>query len=197
MKKIILSIALISASLYAKSQDITGVFYDPRDDQEYETVILEFELEGGVLTEREWMTSNLNYEMEGSYCYKNYPEYCETYGQLYTWKAAQKACPTGWHLSLESEWTMITKKYGGSQQAAAEMKEGGESGLAFIMSGFGEADGLFIDIGVNGYYWNAKNSDRAVPGLITFHTGEDYFSDDDINTTHRNSIRCVKDREDL
>lgn len=188
-----ITLIILFASLWANAQDITGVFYDPRDGQEYETVILEFELEQGAIITREWFSSNLNYEKEGSYCYKNYPEYCESYGRLYSWQAAVNVCPSGWHLSTQEEWDLLTRKYGGIKIAAGEIKEGGDSGLNIIMAGFGEPDGTYIDIGVNGYYWNTPGINSKVPGLITFHTGEEYLSADQINETHRNSVRCVRD----
>lgn len=192
MKAIIFCL-LTSLSLSSISaQDLTAVFYDPRDGQEYETVILEFEIDGATIS-REWFTSNLNFEKEGSFCYKNYQEYCNSYGRLYAWQAAMDACPTNWHLSTEDEWNMLTTAYGGVRVAAAEIKEGGDSGLDIMMSGFGEHDGSFIDIGVNGYYWNTAELNGRIPGLITFHTGEEYLSSDQINETHRNSVRCVKD----
>ncbi len=31
-----------------------------------------------------------------------------SYGKLYSWQAAQKACPTGWHLPSDAEWTSLT-----------------------------------------------------------------------------------------
>lgn len=192
MKSLIIIVLLSFCKQFSLAQDLTGVFYDPRDGQEYETVILEFESDGVTLT-REWFTSNLNLEKEGSFCYKNYQEYCNTYGRLYTWPAAMDACPSGWHLSTVGEWELLTAKYGGIKLAAGEIKEGGDSGLDIIMAGFGEQDGSFIDIGVNGYYWNTPDIKSRVPGLITFHTGEEYLSSDQINETHRNSIRCVKD----
>ncbi|MEO9803040.1 MAG: FISUMP domain-containing protein [Reichenbachiella sp.] len=192
MKSLIMC-ALLSFHLNATfAQDLTGVFYDPRDGQEYETVILEYE-SNDITISREWFTANLNFEKEGSFCYKNYQEYCNTYGRLYNWTAAMDACPGGWHLSTQDEWDMLTKSYGGVRVAAAEIKEGGDSGLDILMAGFGESDGSYIDIGVNGYYWNTPEIKSQIPGLITFHTGEEYLSSDQINDTHRNSVRCVKD----
>ena len=192
MNKYILFITLLFISFHSLAQGISGVFYDSRDGKEYETVIMEFELAGGVSTTREWFASNLNFEMEKSYCYKNYSEYCDIYGRLYSWDAAREACPSDWHISTVNEWELLTNKYGGSKVAAGEMKEGGESELNIIMAGFGEQNGLYIDVGVNGYYWNTAKVGGYEPGLITFHTGEDYFSADQINQTHRNSVRCVK-----
>ncbi|WP_173475587.1 FISUMP domain-containing protein [Fibrobacter succinogenes] len=43
-----------------------------------------------------WMARNLNRDIGGSFCYDNDSLNCEKYGRLYTWKAAQNACPEGW-----------------------------------------------------------------------------------------------------
>lgn len=48
---------------------------------------------------RIWMAENLNEPTEDSFCYDDDPQNCEKYGRLYTFKAAQKACPAGWHLA--------------------------------------------------------------------------------------------------
>ncbi len=50
------------------------------------------------LGEQTWMIDNLNYATPNSWCYQNISSNCSTFGRLYTWDAAQKACPTGWHL---------------------------------------------------------------------------------------------------
>lgn len=50
-----------------------------------------------------WMAKNLNVNVEGSWCYDNDPANCEKYGRLYTWDAAMKACPSGWHLPSKEE----------------------------------------------------------------------------------------------
>lgn len=190
-KTAIFFLSLLAFSSYG--QEMTGVFFDPRDGQEYETIFIEMELEGGVKITKEWLGQNLNYDMdEGSYCYNNYEEYCDTFGRLYNWKAAVQACPAGWHLPTAEEINSLTKKHGGAKAAGGTFKEGGESGLNLIMAGFGEADGTFIDVGVNGYYWKQSVGGNG-PGLLTIHNGVDYFTDDSIDATHRNSIRCVKD----
>lgn len=73
---------------------------DTRDKQKYRTV---------TIADLEWMADNLNYQSEGSYCYKDDEEFCMAYGRLYTWNAAKGACPTGFrlptHQDFESLWT--------------------------------------------------------------------------------------------
>ncbi len=76
--------------------------------------------------------------------------------------------------------------------AGATFKEGGDSGINLLMAGFGEPNGAYIDVGVNGYYWKKTSMGSREPGVITIHNGVDYFTDDHINASHRNSVRCVK-----
>ncbi len=50
-----------------------------------------------------WMKENLNYETDESYCFDDSERECDKYGRLYTWSAAMKACPIGWHLPTLQE----------------------------------------------------------------------------------------------
>ncbi|MDD4178128.1 MAG: FISUMP domain-containing protein, partial [Bacteroidales bacterium] len=43
---------------------------------------------------------------------KTTPNY-QTYGVLYNWPAALTACPQGWHLPSDNEWTILTDYLGG------------------------------------------------------------------------------------
>lgn len=83
-----------------------GKLNDPREgDKQYETVVI-----NGV----EWMRKNLNYAYpktsetdSSSFCYGNNTDNCKTYGRLYTWEAAQNACPEGSHLPNAEEWKSL------------------------------------------------------------------------------------------
>lgn len=78
-------------------------FTDDRDGQSYSMV---------KIGEQVWMAENLNYagavdSDNGaalvSFCPDGDDRNCKKYGRLYTWEAAQKACPAGWHLPTAEE----------------------------------------------------------------------------------------------
>ncbi|HEU0051606.1 MAG TPA: FISUMP domain-containing protein [Longimicrobium sp.] len=102
------------------------IFIDPRDGNEYRTVVLP---DG-----RRWLAENLRFEIRdsdpGSYprlvesfpadphpradVLATNPEYdSRKYGRLYTWVAAQRAAPPGWHVPSAKEWKRLFNCYGG------------------------------------------------------------------------------------
>lgn len=72
-----------------------GTFTDSRDGQLYKTFSFKNALTGTPVT---WMAQNLNYKVLGSYAYDDKESHRKEFGLLYTWEAAKKACPKGWHL---------------------------------------------------------------------------------------------------
>src|SRR5580765_2696879 len=73
-----------------------------------------------------WMTSNLNLNIPGSYCYDNKKENCERYGRLYTWESARKGCillGKGWRLPTNDEWGALTALYGGAGADSNEIRK--------------------------------------------------------------------------
>ena len=65
-----------------------------------------------------WMAQNLNYNATGSVCYNNSADSCAKYGRLYNWTDALTACPSGWYLPSDAEWTVLTGFVGGATAAA-------------------------------------------------------------------------------
>ena len=154
------------------------------------------------------MAENLNYDANGSRCYKNNADSCAKYGRLYNWETALTACPAGTHLPTDKEWTTLVNYVGDSSTAGKKLKSTsgwnwndykGKSGngtndygFSALSSGVGY-DGEFIDVGNSGLWWSAT-------GL-----GEDYVWGRGINynfefvnryglrKTDLFSVRCVAD----
>jgi len=98
---------------------IPGEMTDARDGQTYQTV---------TLGDQTWLAQNLNYETDNSWCFQNDPANCETYGRLYNWEAAMNACPAGWHLPSDQEWSKLIKYLDPLSQPNAVLTESKTAG---------------------------------------------------------------------
>lgn len=192
MKKLLLVIIVFSSAIALNAQE-KKTFTDSRDGKTYKSVVIKIELEGGIFIEREWMAENLNYETEGSVCYKNYPAYCGKYGRLYNWVDAKTACPEGWHLSTQLEWQELMIGFGGYDKAGKALKVGGSTGLDILMAGFSNVEGQFSDITKTAHLWDAEIGDKRTAGLISIYADYDEVAHDVISARNMNSCRCVKD----
>jgi len=119
---------------------------------------------GVLIGNQTWMTSNLNYATENSYCYDDISSNCEKYGRLYTWSAAMEACPEGWHLPSKEDWhTLIT--YVGGENVAGDLlksqtgwsKNGnGVDAYSFTILPAGHYDNVgYIDEGTYANFWSS------------------------------------------
>lgn len=164
----------------SKSIDVEFVSFTDKDNKSYKVV---------KIGEQWWMAENLAYlpvvspSIEASaiapfyYVFdyqgtdvaaaKNSPSFV-TYGALYNWPAALAACPPGWHLPCDSEWTALTTFLGGEGVAGGKLKETGtthwnsqnaeatnEYGYAALPAGDRSYHGSFYSIGSYGYWWSS------------------------------------------
>jgi uncharacterized protein (TIGR02145 family) len=191
-----------------------SVLTDTRDGKTYKIV---------KLGEKIWMAENLNYEMrdsvmtnctgndpEGcdmgfpsiqppSWCNGNKKENCDKYGRLYTFKAAKKACPTGWHLPEVEEWP---ERGNGGYPAFLDYAVvgwgGGKDTYGFTVLPAGEyraSSQYFLEPGRFAFFWTStidtRNNNCAT--MIHFGNGSEGMVSvcaDDENDGH--SVRCVK-----
>lgn len=176
---------------------VTGKFTDPRDKKTYGWV---------KIGNQVWMSENLNYSIPGgSWNFKDDPQAAAFFGKLYDWKAAQKACPKGWHLPADSEWTVLIDSLGGENIAGGKLKETGfdywlspnkeatnSSGFSGIGSGYRYNEKSYKDLLRMGMYWTATeiNTEDAFYRCLTNsspaifrYSGEKFIG---------MSVRCVR-----
>jgi len=113
MKKIAITLTLLCVVAFAQQ---TGTFKDTRDGKTYKTV---------KIGEQTWMAENMNHQGKDGklgLCYDKKPENCKTYGMLYNFEAAKKACPSGWHLPSNIEWQKLVDFAGGNAIAGNKLK---------------------------------------------------------------------------
>jgi uncharacterized protein (TIGR02145 family) len=144
---------------------VLGLFTDARDGQIYKTILV------GNHT---WLAANLNYVVEESWLYDDDPLNGRRYGRLYSWEAAQHACPDGWHVPADSEWKELARNFGGYRdmddgypgtgvgigRPAASFESlilGGQSGFSACLGGYRSSAGQFFDLGKTGLYWTATS----------------------------------------
>lgn len=142
-------------------------FVDPRDDQTYEVI----QMKDGKF----WMAENLNFQtIEGSWCYENNNDLGDKYGRLYTWDAAIKACPSGWHLPSKDDWANLASYYGGAdyrepgtiysgitdyetlgKDAYNALIKGGFSDFSALLGGQRDFEFNFGGLNEYGCYWSS------------------------------------------
>ncbi|MCX6223859.1 MAG: fibrobacter succinogenes major paralogous domain-containing protein [Bacteroidia bacterium] len=165
-----------------------GSMIDSRDGRAYPTV---------KIHNQTWMAKNLGYipsisqPWRGSetlpfyyvYDFDDYNRFDAiasanyiTFGVLYNWVSASTACPPGWHLPSDVEWTILTDYLG--ILAGGFMKEAGTkkwqspnaeannfSGFTGLPGGYLREDplsgGYFLALGFDAYFWSASENDLS------------------------------------
>lgn len=215
---ILLSVLTLFATSCGNNDDLnTDTFTDPRDGNVYKTVKIGTQI---------WMAENLRYlpsvvgPVRGSQSTLLYYVYgydgtnvaeakatvnYETYGVLYNWVAAKAACPAGWHLPTDAEWTQLTE-YLGENGAGGKLKETGtkhwnspntgatnKTRFTALPGGGRFSTFSFNYLGDQGFWWTGsqdgtglyyyrymqQNNKNVVRGYVIMDAGF--------------SVRCVKD----
>ncbi len=185
----------------------TDTFTDLRDGQTYKTLSFKNALTDTTVT---WMAQNLNYKVQGSYAYDDKESNRKELGLLYTWEAAKKACPSGWHLATDSEWSMLVTKFGGTDKAGEALKSvkgWAEDGNGTNSSGFDALPGgihrnnHYEVMSVMGFWWTSTpsgaegkawgwNFSYGGPGEKPLKTKAFRFP---ASVSYAESVRCVRD----
>jgi len=194
-------------------------FNDNRDGKNYNTILIGTQC---------WMAQNLNIGIKISgyseqtnngilekYCFGNSAGNCDVYGGLYQWNEMMNystnpglsgICPTGWHLPVDAEWTILTTFLGGEENAGGKLKEEGtvfwffpntgatnSSGFTGLPSGFRWPDGSFYGLGDNAVLWSSSQHDASTAWrrMLSAYGAyvRRYFDDKSFGF----SVRCLKD----
>jgi len=206
-----------------KTQEIKpvfGSFTDSRDGNQYVTV---------TLGKQVWMAENLAYlpsvskpysgSWSSPYCYvygyvgtsvttaKATTNY-QTYGVLYNWPAALEACPDGWHLPSDGEWTTLTDYLGGISVAADKLKEAGtthwpspndatnESGFTALPGGYRfdyDSGANFEGIGYHCDWWSSTEHNAIDAWRRHLSYNYSYVYRYYTSKEFGFSVRCVRD----
>lgn len=174
-----------------------GTLTDSRDDKTYKTV---------KIGEQTWMAENLDYYMSDSTSICNdLDEDCSKYHRFYTWEAAKEACPTGWHLPTEAEFTtlknfvlkdwpdysvvsLLGEQYGWEMETydayGFDAKE--------TRSPFDNPRGEFTFKGISAYWSSTEGKDSSKAKTLLLQIHHD-IEGDDFDKGNYAGVRCLKD----
>lgn len=169
-------------------------YKDPRDKQKYRTI---------KVGDRIWFADNLNYKMEGSFCYKEDESNCQAYGRLYTWDAAVNACPKGFHLPTDEDFQSLWQAAGSDFNAAYLLKaEYGWSGetngndtLKFSSMPAGNRfdDQTYGNLSKFAFFWSSEASTEKQNARVWYMTSKSMaFSFMNKPKVLGFSVRCVQ-----
>jgi uncharacterized protein (TIGR02145 family) len=157
------------------------------------------------------VTSNSDWEslFTGAWSYYNNSSSNDaTYGKLYNWYAVNtnKLCPTGWHVTTNPEWIVLTDYLaanghngteGTALKATSVWNSGGNGtddyGWLGLPGGSRSLNGNFYYIGYSGYWWSSSQDDAydAWYRYVGNYGGnvDSYAS----NKYYGFSVRCLRD----
>ena len=172
---------------------IYGSMTDARDKITYKTA---------KIGEQNWLAENLNYNANGSKCFKDKDYICKRDGRLYDWATAKTACPAGWHLPTDGEWDALMKTVGGDHEASgAKLKAAkgwsgdgngtDEFGFSALPAGSGEGNSYYSngawwwsasEMSGSGIYRNIALPEKNKDGFIRSRTAKSFLY----------SVRCLE-----
>lgn len=162
------------------------VFTDQRDGRRYPSLIVEG---------KHWLQRNMAYETDGMACYADRPVMCENLGGLYSWEAARRACPPGWHLPKVGEWDALVNAWGGYEKERAFMAlgYGGPSFFQAQLAGGQNERGGFTKLHEAGAFWTANPDGEKEAIAIIFDKNTQTIRKEPMSRNAKFSCRCVRD----
>jgi uncharacterized protein (TIGR02145 family) len=166
-----------------------GDFVDSRDCQIYKTVTIGTQI---------WMAQNLNYKKAKSHCLDIDRDENRSQYELYLWRDAMDACPSGWRLPSDADWNTLIDAVGGSSFAGKVLK----SSTGWFGYGNGTDEYGFSAIpndifgrpkkGHNAVFWSATEDleDYALAMYLLYYTDNAKLASLSKNSNYL--VRCIK-----
>jgi uncharacterized protein (TIGR02145 family) len=117
-----------------------------------------------------------------------------------------KLCPTGWHVSSDTEWSALITYLGGDNIAGGKLKEKGtshwsstnpgatnESGFTALPGGSRYSNGFYFTVKNLGYWWTSIEGKTLNGWYRSIYNRNSVVSRNYYDLTNGFSVRCVKD----
>ncbi len=177
----------------------TDSFTDSRDGKVYKTVKIDDQV---------WMGENLAFKTVSGYSvYDDIKDYVKTHGYLYSWEAATKACPDGWHLPSMQDWWYLSNFLGGDELSGGKLKQTGttswknpntgatnSSGFTALSSGR-SGDNATEFIGNTTFFWTNVDDDDATSWCGALYSSKAELALYPVNKKDGYSVRCIKNSD--
>jgi len=137
----------------------TGTFVDERDAQMYNWI--------QYGSSKKWMAQNLNFNASNSWCYNDNPN-CKVKGRLYSWNAAMRACPKGWHLPQLEEWNNLLDRFENTDESFVNLTQEDKDNFGVQFGGVRDGNKNFNFLNENGNFWTATKSKSSQKWYINF-----------------------------
>ncbi|MBK8804199.1 MAG: fibrobacter succinogenes major paralogous domain-containing protein [Fibrobacteres bacterium] len=169
-----------------------GQMTDSRDGTIYNTV---------TIGSQRWMAENLDYRTGASWCYGKKAANCAKYGRLYDWETARSACPRGWHLPSDREWTQLedligqgaNAKVGEKLKAASPNWDGTDAYFFSVLpAGYRSDDESSVGIRNVVYFWSATADRDGDAWSRQFYLTDASVYSGSVNETRGLSVRCLE-----
>ena len=187
---------------FASNKLVTDTITDKRDSTVYQTVGIGNQI---------WISENLNYAIDSSWCPEDSASNCKKYGRLYRWDAilgenaqVDNICPEGFHVPTNKEFeelvefgkTWFRKKLAMEIYASTEVKYGEDLlGYSLRMAGNRNMQGRFIGWLTSANLCSQDHNDADTTAYI-YRLSTSNLQEFELTKQKQAlscSVRCVKD----
>lgn len=150
-----------------------GTVVDARDGKRYRTE---------RFGEQVWTIDNANFEIpDSSACYDGDSLNCQKFGRLYTFNAANQACPEGFRMTTDADFELLSPE---SQAAFA---------VTVRFGGYFNQSGICTLAGEGTYFWTATEEDASRGFVRNLFSDAQAIEKASVDKKFGLSVRCVQE----